>query len=228
MILKEFTTHNGTKFAKLTSALNERHIKIDWDSMNGKKAVQVRARAMKTMNESTETARRLSMSMVVESIDIWMADNIQPDLTEAVDDDSVEEAKVIIAAKDISDKIQGMIEDVAQMQVQDLLPIVDSMRAELGTEEATSFNNSADAALGALLEKLKGTKEEYDNAISAAQGEAQDVDMDMDMSDIDEIDPDMDDETDMDMDMDPAADLDLDDDFDLDMDDDIDAGRELK
>lgn len=236
MILKEFTSNDGTKLTKLTQALTESHINIDWENMTANRATRIREQATNVLGESADIQRRLKMNMVVESIDLWMKANIQTELTdtisEAVDDDSVEEAKVILAAKDISDKLQSMIEDVAQMQVQDLLPIVDSMRSELGSDEASTFSSSADATLGSLLESLKSCKEEYDNAIAVAQGESQDVDMDMDMGNIDDVDPGAGNDVDMDMDIDMDVEPDefeVDDSLDdLDMDDDIDAGRELK
>jgi hypothetical protein len=114
-----------------------------------------------------------------------MQANVQSELTafniaEGLDDDSMEEAKVILAAKELSDKIQGMIEDAAKMQVQDLLPVVDAMRSDVGQAEAEGFATQADAALAGLGEALKTAKIAYDSAIQTAQGLAPANDMDMD------------------------------------------------
>ena len=180
--------------------------------------------------------------MIAESLDLWFEANIQTELTdmvaEGLDDESMEEAKVILAAKELSDKIQGMIEDAAKMQVQDLLPIVDAMKAELGADEAEAFSQQADAALGGIVESLKSGKEEYDGAVSAAQGQAPatdmdnfDMDGDLDPADggIDGMDVDMD--MDVDADIEGGGDMEVDDEFggdDANIGGDDPTGREMK
>jgi regulator of PEP synthase PpsR (kinase-PPPase family) len=108
-----------------------------------------------------------------------------------VDDEAVEGAKVILAAQEMNDELQKMVERVAEMQVQDLIPLVDAMKAELGMEQAEAFNNAADTALGGLLDTVKSTKEAVENAILGAQGQAPAVDMEMPAADIGVDDVDM-------------------------------------
>lgn len=196
MILKEFTTHEASQLAKLTRALNENYdYDIDFVNMTTDRAARMMANAKKKIAESGDLNHRVKLSLIVESLSLWTVAKQQSELTivEGLDDESMEEAKVILAAKELSDKIQGMIEDAAKMQVQDLLPIVDAMKSEIGTAEADAFSSAADGALGGLVESLKATKSEYDNAIAAAQGEAVDTDMDdFDMDgDLDGMDVDM-------------------------------------
>lgn len=213
MILKEFTSKNTRKFEKLNRALAENYdYDIDFDSMTMKKASKMSYLAKNKINETQDLNKRVKLKMIAESLDLWMQANIQTELTdmvaEGIDDDSMEEAKVILAAKELSDNIQGMIEDAAKMQVQDLLPIVDAMRSEIGSAEADAFSTAAEAALASLVEVLKTSKKEYDDAIGVAQGQAPSTDMDdfgdeMDVGDtdgeigIDDVDMDaMDDEFD--------------------------------
>jgi hypothetical protein len=205
MILNEFTSRNTTKLQKLTKALAENYdYNLDLDRMTMDRAERLSDRAREKVAETKDLNKRIKLNMIAESLDLWMQANVQTELTafnlkEGLDDESMEEAKVILAAKELSDKIQGMIEDAAKMQVQDLLPIVDAMKAELGAEQAEAYNSAAEAALGTLVDSLKSSKEEYDNAIKAAQGEAPATDMDNfdmggDMDDMgDEMDTDMDD-----------------------------------
>ncbi len=238
MILKEFTTRGGTKLEKLTRALNENYnYDINFKGMTVARAERLAERARLKVEENSDVNKRIKFAMIAESLDLWMQANVQSELTsfnlaEGLDDESMEEAKVILAAKELSDKIQGMIEDAAKMQVQDLLPIVDAMKAELGGSEADAFATSADAALGGLVDTLKSAKEEYDGAIQAAQGQepATDMDnfdMDGDMGDMgDEMDTDMDN-----FDMDGGDDMEVDDEFggdDANVADDEPTGREMK
>jgi len=183
MFLKEFTTHNGTRFAKLNRALSENYdYAVNFRKMTTTKAKKMIAIAEQKITESNDTNQRVKLKLIAESLTLWHQAAVQSELTamvaEGFDDAEMEGAKVILAAKELSDKIQSMIEDGAKMQVQDLLPIVDAMKSEVGPEEAAAFSATADAALGGLVEALKGTKEEYDNAISAAQGQQVDTDMD--------------------------------------------------
>jgi hypothetical protein len=216
MILKEFVAHNPHALKKIKRAWEENYNY----SLNYNTLTRPRARKMKAIAESRATTTsnlndRLKYKLIAESLELWMQANIQTELTkmvaEGLDDESMEEAKVILAAKELSDKIQGMIEDAAKMQVQDLLPIVDAMKSEIGSAEAEAFSTAAESALAGLVEVLKTSKTEYDNAISAAQGQTPATDMDADMSDMDADMSDMD--TDMDADMDDVPDDDMEDEF---------------
>lgn len=83
----------------------------------------------------------------------------------------LDQAEVLLAAKELVDKLQKMIEDVAAMQVQELMPITDAMKDQLGFEVAEQYNTAADAALGGLLDQLKSTKTSLDNATLQASGQ---------------------------------------------------------
>ena len=89
----------------------------------------------------------------------------------------LEQAEVMLAAQELVDELQKMVEDVAEMQVQKLMPIVDAMKEQ--------YNNAADAALGGLLDQMKSTKEAVENATLTARGEqpAQPAPTDMGMDD---------------------------------------------
>lgn len=217
MILKEFTSNGQSRLQKLTQALSENYdYDINLKKMTPGRAERIAEKARQKVEESKDVNARIKYNMIAESLELWMQANIQSELTdmvaEGLDDESMEEAKVILAARELSDKIQGMIEDAAKMQVQDLLPIVDAMKSELGTEEADAFSSAADAALANLVDTLKSSKEEYDNAIAAAQGQAPATDMDN--FDMDGDDADMGDELDVDMDDEGGADdMEIDDEF---------------
>ena len=83
----------------------------------------------------------------------------------------LDQAEVLLAAQELVDEMQGMVEDVAEMQVQKLMPIVDAMKQEVGFEVAEAYNNAADGALGALLDQMKQAKDALENATLTARGE---------------------------------------------------------
>lgn len=184
------------------------------DTLTEKKVermIETATKKLATIDQKKSPRAYARTRFVIEGLKLWEPAPVQTELTqpamkikEDVTGDTMEEAKVILAAQEISDKIQKMIEDVAQLQVQDLLPIVDAMRTEIGTAEADAFNSSMDSALGSLLDSLKSSKEEVANAILSAQGQQTSTDMDqpddtfgvddVDMSAMDDADTDFDDE----------------------------------
>ena len=83
----------------------------------------------------------------------------------------LDQAELVLAAKDMVDRIQKMAEDLASMQVEDLMPLVDAMRESFGTEQANAFSASADSVLAAALETIKGTREQMDQAVMVLTGE---------------------------------------------------------
>ena len=103
----------------------------------------------------------------------------------------LEQAEVLLAAKEMVDKLQKMVEDVAAMQVQELMPITDAMKNQLGFEVAEQFNSAADSALGALLDQLKSAKDALDNATLQASGQPTNGPAPTDMSDMSDIDDDL-------------------------------------
>lgn len=85
-------------------------------------------------------------------------------------DTDLESAEVLLAAQEIVDKLQGIIEDLAKMQVQELMPIVDSMKEHVGFDIAEQYSSAAETALGDLLDQAKMAKDSLENATLAAQG----------------------------------------------------------
>jgi len=84
----------------------------------------------------------------------------------------LEQAEVMLAAQELVDELQKMVENLAEMQVQKLMPIVDAMKEQMGFEQAEAYNASAEAALGTLLNSAKAAKGELENATLTARGEA--------------------------------------------------------
>ena len=93
-------------------------------------------------------------------------ENLRPLMEQDLD-----QAELVLAAKDMVDRLQKMAEDLASMQVEDLMPLTDAMRESFGTEQANAFSASADSVLAAALETIKGTREQMDQAVMVLTGE---------------------------------------------------------
>ena len=82
----------------------------------------------------------------------------------------LEQAETLLAAKDLSDQLQQTAEKLAKMGVEDLMPLVDVMRQQFGPEAATGFNDTVKAALDGLLDSTTQAKEQVDSSIETLQG----------------------------------------------------------
>lgn len=64
-----------------------------------------------------------------------------------------------------------MAENLASMQVEDLMSITNAMKEEVGTAEAEAFTMASEAAIGAALAAVKSANSEVTNALLVAQGQ---------------------------------------------------------
>jgi hypothetical protein len=85
----------------------------------------------------------------------------------------VQQAQVVLAAQDMVDSMQGMLEDTTEMQFKELPALVDSIRNQIGMEQANQFNTDATAALTGLVQNLQGAKQQLEQALAVVTGQAQ-------------------------------------------------------
>lgn len=76
----------------------------------------------------------------------------------------MESAELVLASKDMVDRIQGMLEDVGEMMNEELLPLTDSIRDEMGNEKAEAFSNAAKSALETFLDAVTQARTDLDSA----------------------------------------------------------------
>ena len=83
-----------------------------------------------------------------------------------------EAAELVMAAKDMVDRITGWMEDTAEMQTESMLELADSIRDEMGSEQSEAFTNSVKPALEALYTALEATREATTAGVGILTGEA--------------------------------------------------------
>jgi hypothetical protein len=122
-------------------------------------------------------------------------------------------AELVMAAKEMVDRVTGWMEDTAEMQTESMLELADAIRDEMGQEAAESFTNSVKPSLESLYSALEATRGALTTGVSHLTGEGAPEDtmgMDDGMDDMgmDDMEPTVDGEMgDMDgMDMDAASD----------------------
>lgn len=211
------------KLTKLDNVLKEVFgMQFDFGAGNAKltKVKTVTEKKINALRESgveVNNKQYQKLLLVLEGINTVMKNN-------PIMEGELDQAEVLLAAKQMADDLQKMAENLASMQVEELMSITNAMKEEVGVSEADAFNTSAEAAISSALEAVKTANQQVADAVLVAQGQAPETDMSMDTGP--ELDAPADPEMDMDAAIEPAAD-----DFEgtdaADADTDID-GREMK
>jgi hypothetical protein len=85
----------------------------------------------------------------------------------------VQQASAIVTAKTMVDRVGRWIEELSGMENETLLQLGDSIRDEMGQEQAKAFIEAVAPAIQQALETLKGTRETISNGVNTlATGEA--------------------------------------------------------
>lgn len=84
----------------------------------------------------------------------------------------LDQAETQLAAKSMVSDLQDMAEDIAKMQVETLMSLVDRMKEVFGVEQATQFNTTVEGVLQGTLDSLKDAHAQVSNAILTLTGEA--------------------------------------------------------
>ena len=87
----------------------------------------------------------------------------------------IQQAQVVLASQDMIDRIQGMMEDISEMQFKDLPALTDSIKNDMGVEQASQFQGQAAAALTNLLAAVQAGKTELEGAQGVLTGQAPQV-----------------------------------------------------
>ncbi len=82
-----------------------------------------------------------------------------------------DKAAIIMATKDMVDRITGWLEDTAAMKAEQLLELTDSIREQLGSDVAQSYEEAVKPALEAIYTALETSRTGLSGALSIVSGE---------------------------------------------------------
>jgi hypothetical protein len=146
----------------LTQRVQEEEIiAIDANDPDMKK-IQDKIKAKQTLNPDEQKKANALLTMKSEN-------NTGGFLKES----EIQQAQVVLAAQDMVDQVQSMLEDITQMQFKELPALVDSIKNQVGQEQATQFNTDSSAALAALVQNLQATKGALETALGVVTGQAE-------------------------------------------------------
>ena len=153
-----FDTMSVDKARKLTKSLSEAINKIRMSS---------------NIHTSQTNPKYTELIMVRESLVNWL------DEKKKIMEGEVGQAEALLAAKDIVDSIQDMIEKVGKVQNEQLPALLDTIRDQIGSAEADSFKSTMGATLVSLAAALASSRDQADTGVRALSGEGAPTDMGM-------------------------------------------------
>ena len=126
------------------------------------------------LHTAERNPRYMELLTVKEGLTAWL-DERRQQLVEG----EVGNAEVLLAAKDMVDSVQDAIEKVGKMQNEQLPQLLDSIRDQIGSEQADAFKNAVGTTLDTLMQNLQSAREGVDNGVRVLSGEQVDNPMAM-------------------------------------------------
>jgi len=89
-----------------------------------------------------------------------------------ISESEIQQAQVVLAAQDIVDQVQKMLEQISAIQFKDLPALTDAIKNDMGNEQATKYQADATAALTTLLGAVQNSKTQLEAAQGVLTGQA--------------------------------------------------------
>jgi len=84
-----------------------------------------------------------------------------------------DKAELVMAAKDMVDRLTGWMEDTAEMQSESMLELADAIRDEMGATQSESFTNTVKPGLESLYAAMEQTRVALTQGVGMLTGEAE-------------------------------------------------------
>ena len=160
---------------KMNNLLQSRFgFKLDYSRMTYGKAQALnklvaenisRIRRSYGVHTAERNPKYMELLMVRESLGRWMSEHRH--LMEG----EMGRSEAILAAKDMVDSIQDMVEKVSKMQVEQLPALIDTIRDQIGMSEADQFKQGMGDLLTNISSALADARETADSSARALAGE---------------------------------------------------------
>lgn len=183
MKLTEFRTAPSAK--QMNKVMESRFgFAVDYDNLTFKKAYTLAKALGESLDQIKRThgqhvaeknAKYMEMLLVREGLNRWMVENE----TRLIKESEMGKSQAILAAKDMVDSIQDMLEKVSKMQSEQMPALLDTIRDQIGQQQADAFKNSLGTILASMVEQLSSARETADGAARSLAGEQVAAPMDM-------------------------------------------------
>lgn len=173
MKLSEMRTEVTPK--KINKVMESRFgFQIDYDNLTYAKA----QRLSKAIGENIQGIKKsfgvhnteknpkyMELMLVKEGLDRWLSSE------QGLFESEMGKSEAVLAAKDITDSIQDMLEKVSKMQNEQLPALVDTIRDQISADQAEAFKTAIRPVLDSLYQTLTQGRDQADNASRTLAGE---------------------------------------------------------
>lgn len=173
MKLSEMASKSPKKINKLMES--RFGFSINFDKLTVERAERLSETIESNLNKIRHSAnlhtaernpRYMELLTVREGLNAWLDQN-RRQLTEG----EVSNAEVLLAAKDMVDSVQDTIEKVGKMQNEQLPQLIDSIRDQIGSEQAEGFKQAVGTTLDTLMQQLQAAREGVDQGVGILTGQ---------------------------------------------------------
>ena len=84
-----------------------------------------------------------------------------------------DEAEIVMASKDMVDRVTSWMEDTAEMQTESMLELADAIRDEKGQQASDAFTQTVKPALESLYSAMESTRQSLIQGVGQLTGEAE-------------------------------------------------------
>lgn len=174
MKLSEMASKSPKKINKLMES--RFGFSINFDQLTVEKAERLsetieanldKIRRSANLHTAERNPRYMELLTVREGLTAWLEQSRRQ-----LNEGEVGNAEVLLAAKDMVDSIQDTIEKVGKMQNEQLPQLLDSIRDQIGSEQAEQFKQAVGASLDTLMTNLQQAREGVDSGVGILTGQA--------------------------------------------------------
>ena len=179
MNLQELHENKKTKVVK--KALKEHYeLNMDFSQLNVKQTNSMLSRVRGLLKETRSTSAMhashsnsayLKLVMMEQALADHSFDLRKRMARIVVENEEVQKSQVILAAQDMIDNIQKMLEQVSKMNVEELNAVVNGIKNEFGTNEGEQYSQTAGETLKVLQDAISAAKTGLDSALGTVTGE---------------------------------------------------------
>lgn len=162
---------------KINKVMEDRFgVKIDYANLDFTKAYVLARGLTENLNKikhshgvhvAEKNPKYMELLMVREGLHRWMVENKQQLIMES----EMGKSQAILAAKDMVDSIQDMLEEVSKMQNEQMPALLDTIRDQIGMEQADAFRAAVEPLLQEMSSQLSTARGTADTAARALAGE---------------------------------------------------------
>lgn len=169
------TELQGNKKSLTQRALREHYeVDVDLNKLTAKSTLTMLNRVRGLLKESTsaDQGKRgyLKLVMMEQMLSTHYSD-LRTVSRLVVENEEVQKSQVILAAQDMIDNIQKMIEQVSKMNAEELPAVVTGIQNEIGTTESEQYGASVGQTLTTLLQSLTTAKTEMNSSMGQITGQ---------------------------------------------------------